>query len=329
MHDPRVLPLLLGEWFTRLDDLNRDYPSSVYLTLAVAMDYAFKNSNLVHTLERSGKPVTSAEGGSRGPSALPVLFSTNYDREMERAFDLLYARRCERGAEERPCGYHVAVPVWSGCQGETNLGAPSWLIRKVTFRPGAKDGGRREYWQLLPQDGPPRTEYHFTGPLLVKLHGSPTDSLSFGEDWGAGSSAVYTHRVVISESDYLRDILLLTSPTASHGNVGSERLPPWLSDLFFKAKTLCFLGQSVSDWNIRLRLFDQSGLQGGAERKRYAVNRAFTPEPHVTHLFSTNAFAIESVRMDLREFCSRLLRGTTNLDSHLKFLTKEFGNDLF
>jgi hypothetical protein len=112
------------------------------------------------------------------------------------------------------------------------------------------------------------------GPLVIKLHGSPLDELPDAKvddlpeklRW-VDDDFEYQHRIVISESDYLRDL--------------RDDLPDQIKGFLSEGKRiLVFLGQSIADWNIRVRLADHvrwSMFSGGDEipqrQARFAINK--------------------------------------------------------
>jgi hypothetical protein len=78
------------------------------------------------------------------------------------------------------------------------------------------------------------------GPVIVKLHGSPLDPVRSGQE----------HWLVLSETGYLEAMDSTLNP-----------LPDWVEKQLKGSpngpgRSLWFLGYSVSDWNIRLRLYE-------------------------------------------------------------------------
>jgi hypothetical protein len=185
---------------------------------------------------------------------LPIVFTTNYDQEIEASLTKLR------------CPHHVVMPVYlswtSKAAGDPEQGSPPsleplWLTKTVNFtRNDAWEyAGRTEEGSRSNGDGPnltvPREE--FLGPVIVKLHGSPLDDLpakgKVGKlphtlvDTENSYETSYKHRVIITEFDYLKDL--------------RRQIPVWLQRaLRNPRRQLFFLGQSISDWNIRLRLAD-------------------------------------------------------------------------
>jgi len=211
------------------------------------------------------------------PRLSPIALTTNYDCEIETA--LRYT-----GSP-----YAVMIPVWLARRphnSSINL-APLWLIKFVnteTERTAVAwhyGGSSSKIVRSNTEDSGPNFR-PFPGPVVVKLHGSPTEALPdtdqvldlpdyindrLGRDkW----TSWFVHRIVISETDYLRDM--------THG------LPYWLDKhVHAQRRRLFFLGHSISDWNLRLHItsneseVDESELVPAPESKqfkRFAVNLA-------------------------------------------------------
>jgi hypothetical protein len=188
-----------------------------------------------------------AMGGANQEQLLPVpaiAYTTNYDRLLENVFD------------DRRRTYHVAYPVTvtrshasdgkarsqpSQQQHPKDGTALAWILQTVTF-PETESYplvGWSDCTSMILRDLRPRLK----GPLIVKLHGSPLHQLP-DDDWcsARGYSSI-THHVVLSESSYLKWIL------------SRKDMPPWVEEELNKSsRMLFFLGYSVSDLNIRLRL---------------------------------------------------------------------------
>ncbi len=201
-----------------------------------------------------------AEDSDRVPPLLPVVLTTNYDVALEKALD------------ERMKPYHVLLPVrhirWPKNRPESArrpIERSIWLLKTMRRRndsargdlwsPTWRYGGRATvpYGRSDEEAGDPYdTLGKLEGPLVIKLHGSPLDDLPFSTDdvrllpdtlRNAADERRLAHRIVVSESDYLRDL--------------RDDLPAQIQKILSQGnRTLVFLGQSVSDWNIRVRLAD-------------------------------------------------------------------------
>src|SRR5262249_50695229 len=104
-----------------------------------------------------------------------------------------------------------------------------------------------------PPTGPPKPG-QLIGPMVLKLHGAPCIK---------DSKPGFKHWLVLSETGYLEALA-----TASH-------VPTWvltqLGQNSFSRRALWFLGYSMSDWNVRLRLFEH--CRGGMQSFRGTVDR--------------------------------------------------------
>lgn len=227
---------------------------------------------------------------------LSVAFTTNYDRALERALTHLHV------------DYHVVYPIIAEADARTNRVNIRWIMK--TERAGA---GASPSYTLLDKDDqePPLDEkgqtVAFEGPVIVKLHGSPLDACAIqGPILSSGGrferlpqETPPHHFIVLSESSYLDSVL------------DPRLLPEWLErHLKDGAKHLWFLGYSISDWNIRLRLYRYLNLNqeaGGRTSDRVAIGRRFDPErtPMLSNL------KVQICEADLRRF-AQILHGILN-----------------
>jgi len=161
----------------------------------------------------------------RDPLPLAIAFTTNFDQTLEEAFEHL-------GFD-----YHVVFPVYVGWGEQPR---PMWVWRSKKKRVGAMKWQQKD--EECPNDRPDRID----GPIIVKLHGSPLDALPDPDHLGLPRDHRIQHFVVLSESSYLEAI------------VGEAwKYPQWIQDeLRDSRRYLWFLGYSISDWNVRLRLFE-------------------------------------------------------------------------
>ena len=157
----------------------------------------------------------------------PIVFTTNFDQLLEKIF------------EKHATDYHVIFPVVD------NEGRGTWTL--YTYYHDRDYGQRGKFSPYTPVDeafeaGAPS----LAGPVLVKLHGAP--KIRPPDD--------AHHALVLSESEYLRAMLW------------KNRMPTWVQDqLRNRRRHLWFLGYSISDWNIRLRLIEDvlDAEQGGED----------------------------------------------------------------
>lgn len=230
--DDRAQVECVRDWFRFCEDeIRRKPPRSFHLSVAAALYYEFQ------------KYKQAKDEGNR--SYLPIAFTTNYDRTIENALACLNVGRHE---------YHVVFPV-RACKGVKESGLSKvWILTTYGAMPsqdhptrigGPYDCTVCEFDEL---------KDYVRGPILVKLHGSPLEELGdyTVHDIKGGMSTSYKkleHSLVLSESSYMAAIV---------GGIGSPRaLPTWIEKaLGASGRDLWFLGYSVSDWNVRLRLYD-------------------------------------------------------------------------
>ena len=137
----------------------------------------------------------------------------------------------------------------------------------------------------------------FHGPIIVKLHGSPSLELE----------SRLRHWIVLSEFSYLQAL----------GT--SARAPYWLEQqLSLKnisaewdsrggmGRSLWFLGSSISDWNVRLRLYEdlrrggrRSSVNQGIDVYRSAILDGLGVEQHIGDLNYLPGMILEILANDL------------------------------
>lgn len=191
------------------------------------------------------------QGRNAGP--LPVAFVTNYDRALEKAFEKL------------GLSYHVVFPLYAGWGTESV--SIIWLFKTVVPPGSPVAPGPQECtgWESVEDLNSP-----IRGPIVIKLHGSPLEPLPAARDIGCPPEL--QHCIVLSESSYLAAI------------VGQKSYPKWIEKELVGGeprRALWFLGYSISDWNIRLRLYEhllhnKDSVQSRDSRPmRLAVDRRF------------------------------------------------------
>jgi hypothetical protein len=239
--------------------------SRLYNTLAEWLLLTFNQRRTAAAVRRLAPPA-------------PVILTTNYDRAIESALD------------EKLSSYHVLIPVthirWRrGTEPAGMLHEQIWLLKTMH-----RDNNSRKWvvrWNYggcssprqrgnLEASDPHNTVdlRNLVGPLVIKLHGSPLEDLPEAkiEDLWEKLTHVdddfqYQHRIVISEADYLRDL--------------RDDLPDQIKGILSEGnRVLVFLGQSIADWNIRMRLADHVRWStfGDADdrpqaQRRFAINK--------------------------------------------------------
>ena len=173
----------------------------------------------------------------------PIVFTTNFDSALENIF------------ENAGLGYHVVYPMQSeaGAQGVQNL---IWWFK--TFYPKKENMTASNVpWDFIMTKYGPNPEKIF-GPMIIKLHGAPCMTKPDGtsKSW-----------MVLSELGYLQAL------------GGQASMPDWLKEQLGNKKlsrrSLWFLGYSIADWNVRLRLFEH--IKEGNVGARSTVDREEDP----------------------------------------------------
>ena len=222
-----------------------------YYSIGASLQYQFAQYKRdapvkrVTLKDRFGAPTNSGNAeASKLRIPVPMAFTTNFDRALETVF------------EANDLCFHVVFPVVNGkSPGDERLACPPvWLIR-TCYPKWTKRATTVESWSSrCTIEGVPKKA--FEGPIIVKLHGSPSLNLD-------GSTS--QHWIVLSEFSYLQAL--------------TYRAPSWLEQqltLGFRQemrRSLRFLGYSISDWNVRLRLYaDQWENRSSRPALRSMVN---------------------------------------------------------
>jgi len=184
-----------------------------------------------------------------GDGALqPLILTTNFDRGLENALTKF------------GIGYHVLFPVRLGENSPVE-----WLLRTYYDRERKEKSGSvfedRTWLEACSQGEEPTFE--IVGPIIVKLHGAPCEP--------PGSLVSFKHWIVLSELGYLQAL-------------EESRQLPWITQQMNSPakgrntnahRSLWFLGHSIADWNVRLRLYRDCYSREGRIRqgRRSTVDR--------------------------------------------------------
>jgi len=223
--DDRVMVKRLQSMFGYYEEAS--IPSRFHLYVAAALHETFSHYIVAQEEFRRGDSDDSDPG-------LPIAFTTNYDRALERAL------------EDLNVTYHVVYPVMSGRSENSGV---KWRLG-TRYKKGMIAHTFPETLDCSNDQVFNRHTREFEGPIIVKLHGSPLDPLDKNE----------AHWVVLSESGYLAAIIQRR-----------EALPTWIEEQLSASsgspRSLWFLGYSVADWNIRVRLYEHLCHAMVAEKK--------------------------------------------------------------
>jgi hypothetical protein len=218
-----------------------------YDTLARILEVEFK----------SFRAHLSSDSGTANKPLWPVVFSTNYDMEMESAL--------QRASDLT--AFHVVIPV-EGYRPDGADPDPGWLFGTLRRH----DDIESPEWQWLKADKhlTPRT---IKGPMLLKLHGSPLHNLPNPRDLMEEVEDMphyerFEHALVLTESQYMENI------------AWKDPLPNFFNDVLHQDRALFFLGHSVKEWSTRLRIFNhiyRNGQRPHAFPGLVAINRSHDP----------------------------------------------------
>jgi hypothetical protein len=178
----------------------------------------------------------------------PLVITTNYDNEIERALEeagcpynlLIPAYRCENGFRR---------PVWFGgtSRGDDHAWTP--YIPQVDTELEANDAVAILGAALM------------SVPLVVKLHGSvnwPASLLNAAKALSVDGAEIIP-RFVLTESDYISETSRATKDEDKVLFAIDLELRKRAStaDPADNSTLICFLGHSVSDWNVRMRIHER------------------------------------------------------------------------
>jgi len=234
-----------------------DTPADLHLGTAAALQYQFGD-----------------KGSMVGESLpWPVAFTTNYDRALERAFDRLGVP------------YHVVFPVFAGSPGsekhsqepEIRQDQPeketehppltptsiAWVFTTVFPAHARRSRSPDDCTKWKSDD---LDKMGIAGPIVVKLHGSPLHRVPEPNDLHMPQRTVLQHCIVLAESSYLVTIMT------------DNPYPPWIEwALKDCTRSMWFLGYSIADWNIRLRLFEhvRPRMESYGEKRPRTMRVAF------------------------------------------------------
>jgi len=179
---------------------------------------------------------------------MPIAATTNYDSGLELVFD------------KARIAYHVMFPVESGSSG----GVLQWVFRTVVPKETDYDVKMSSKDEKLPAV--------LQGPVIVKLHGAP--ALRKARD----QYGYLRHKIVVSEKEYLDALQEVSSVLQWFETEMFKPLEESFSrDAGPRARTIWFLGYSIADWNVRLRLYSHLRGHPRDERLLRAVNRDYDP----------------------------------------------------
>lgn len=187
-----------------------------HVAIAASLQHSY-DLYACHEKKRRERQGAAAEPVESYPP--PVAFTTNFDRCIEDVFRI------------KEITHHVIFPV-------RPHGRDAKIKWKISTRPGREDDAKDTHDQFLEDEF-----FEVRGPMIVKLHGSPLDS--------AGHKA--EHWLVLSELGYLEAVAeknlppLLESQLAAQTGEAGDQEPN---------RSLWFLGYSITDWNVRLRLYE-------------------------------------------------------------------------
>jgi hypothetical protein len=189
----------------------------------------------------------AAEGRTQEATGLtpPIVFTTNFDNALEQVF------------AENGLGFHVVYPMLGDEKDRPNGTKLIWWL-KTSYPKSSFSKATDVHWDSIVNNYEQPDLEQIVGPMIVKLHGAPCmeKPVPTSQWW-----------MVLSEVGYLQAL------------GGQASIPSWLNQQLGNKKesrrALWFLGYSISDWNVRLRLFEH--IKVGNIGARSTVDREKDP----------------------------------------------------
>lgn len=187
---------------------------------------------------------------------LPIAFTTNFDRSIE------------RGLRHLGKDYHVVFPLSTvyrnrgqkGPEAESDVATEhsdpldiAWAFRTYTC-----DDNNYGWETIRCPKGEGEVFKEVKGPIIVKLHGSPAEHLLDQGKIADPESYKISHFIVLSEYDYLR--------TAVQNSDHVVRVfPEFIEGQLASGGDWWFLGYSLDDWFTHLRIYQYLSFPSEAE----------------------------------------------------------------
>jgi hypothetical protein len=198
-------------------------PSEFHRSIAAALWLEY-----IHYKDWNGKIGQSDQGHE--DLHLPLAICTNYDRSLEWACQGL----------KMP--YHIVFPVTNK---KGKYSSITWYFQTYTCEDDTYTKNPIEdcfKWELS------EIQTRLAGPIIVKLHGSPAESLPSNPK----EFTEIAHYIVLSESEYFGATVL--------SDRSSFKYPKWINNQLQAEGDWWFMGYSINDWFIRLRIIQHISL---------------------------------------------------------------------
>ncbi|HEX4959357.1 MAG TPA: toll/interleukin-1 receptor domain-containing protein [Thermoanaerobaculia bacterium] len=253
--DWRIRPALIRNLFRAYEvgsSSRAEDESHFYNTIARALLYEPPPKNAFSSRKGCGGEAVRSQ-------RIKIAISTTFDRELERAFDRMKKT------------YHIVLPVYvhesEGEDQEHSDWEDDWLFVTITWD---------EFGQRIPfpgvhlrkgsldKDDIDLSKRGIREPVIVKLHGSPLETLT---------NQSCMHRLSISDCDFIEAM------------ISRDRFwPPGLREVLeVNRRVLCFIGYPLTDTRSRMRLSDH--LEGENKCTLYLVD---SPEDPLRHTLLNN-----------------------------------------
>lgn len=311
-----------------------------------------KERHLDALIMDSHAALASAAAHSSMKGHQSVIFTTNFDRGLERALERIISTHDNAG--QQVIGYRVIYPVLvEQFQSRRARKKNSELAPKFGLEWLARDWFSADrtviQWVVSAQTGvltdddtnsaknalmlkPPylsskaaflsseatsateELETPFPGPVIVKLHGAPLEQLG---ELAKGESVL-----VDGKEDSVRHYLVVSEHQYIDTIINSQDTSPeWLTSVL-KQKDICFQGYSIEDWNVRLQLARQpkKGDETGEISRSAIVRGASDAEEGLFHRLGIGLAAQE---------LGQLIRAIYNEEQSRRLLEDSFDDRNF
>jgi hypothetical protein len=204
--------------------------------------------------DRAKKTPVVTTKRSRPAAFMPIAATTNYDSGLECIFD------------EFGLSYHVIFPVQQYEDSGESDTVPPWIVRTVVRGKNIPDVAMPGRATELP------SKVQVQGPIIVKLHGAPTQPEGTDD-----KNRPFKHRIIVSEKEYLYALQASSSELTWFEQEMFSPRDDARADSDAQARSIWFLGYSIADWNVRLRLFSHLRRRAQSDRPLRAVHRDYEP----------------------------------------------------
>lgn len=221
----------MKKWIKYCEDRS-DEPADLQLFIAKAMLLKYwknRQQKESHQLDERPDDEQSEEISDDRGLHLPVIFTISFDRQLERAFDSLHVP------------YHLVFPIEVKRYSKQETYDLKWVYKTVIYDEDGDLIRDKDLKGCEWKDEKKDWDAPLLGPIIVKMHGSPAESL-LSNKIDSDLHAEIKHLLVLSEHNYFDT------------SFDEKTFPTWIKNQFKSAGDWWFLGYPIDDWFMRLRI---------------------------------------------------------------------------